>query len=358
MSGIFGILGRSPSDDTMINTVGQRLVFDATQEYVARINAEIEAALAVFVEEDTEDYKERYKLPGGGRMQRRNQQSGGGAVRAYGEWDVAYPLEDFDDQIAVDDVEFAYMTLQEYQRHLDTIQARYTNTVRHEMLLKLFKNTNTTFVDKRKGSLTVVPLANGDAVVYPPVLGSDTEATDNHYLNAGYLATAISDSNNPYEMIREELVEHFGENAGGESIAVFINPAETAETELLTSFDPVPDRFVRTGDNVDVPVNLPRVPGIILGRVSGVWVVQWRWVPATYMLAVHLDAPAPLKRRVDPAATGLPRGLAMVSDSTGDYPFREAHWRARFGMGVGNRLNGVVVEVSDDGAYTIPAAYA
>lgn len=358
MSGIFGILGRSASDDAVINTVGQRLVFDAAQEYVTRINDDLMRALTVFVEADTEDYIERYKLPGGGRMQRRNQQSGGGAVRAYGEWDVAYPLEDFDDQIAVDDVEFAYMTLQEFQLHLDTIQARYINTARFEFLQKLWKNTNTTFVDPRKGSLTVVPLANSDTVVYPPVLGSETEATDSHYLESGYVATAITDANNPYVTIREELVEHFGETTGGENIAVFINPAEAPETNLLTEFDPVIDRFIRAGDNADVPVNLPSVPGIILGRCSGVWVVQWRWIPAGYMLGVHLEAPAPLKRRVDPAVTGLPRGLALVSDVTGDYPFREAHWRARFGFGVGNRLNGVCMELANGGTYTIPTAYA
>ena len=358
MSGIYGLLNRSAADDTLINTIGQRIVFDASQEYIARIEADLARAISVFVEADTEDYKERYKLPGGGRMQRRNQQSGGGAVRQYGEWDVAYPLEDFDDQIAVDDVEFAYLTLQEYQLHLDTIQTRYINTVRFEFLQKLWKNTNTTFVDPRKGSLTVVPLANGDAVTYPPVLGSEDEATDDHYLETGYAATAISDTNNPYVTIKEELVEHFGETTGGENIAVFINPAEQPETDLLTDYTPVVDRFVRAGDDVDVPENLPNVPGIIQGRCNGVWVVQWRWIPAGYMLGVHLEAPAPLKRRLDPAATGLPRGLALVSDSMGDYPFREAHWRARFGFGVGNRLNGVALKFGNDGSYTIPTAYA
>ena len=115
MPGIYGLLGRSATDDTIINTIGQRLVFEASQTYVQSIEADLARALSVFVEGDTQDYKERYKLPGGGRMQARNQQSSGGAVRQYGEWDVAYPLKDFDDQIAVDDVEMAYMTLQEYQ---------------------------------------------------------------------------------------------------------------------------------------------------------------------------------------------------------------------------------------------------
>ena len=45
----------------------------------------------------------------------------------------------------------------------------------------------------------------------------------------------------------------------------------------------------------------------VIGRVNGVWVVEWRFVPANYILAIHLDAPKPLMQRVDPADTLSPR---------------------------------------------------
>ena len=98
------------------------------------------------------------------------------------------------------------------------------------------------------------------------------------------------------------------------------------------------------------------MPGRVVGRTNGVWVVEWRWIPANYMVAIDLDQPAPLKMRVDLAATGLPRGLNMVAQND-KYPLMGAEFRDRFGIGAGNRLNGVVMELGTGGTYTIPTAY-
>jgi hypothetical protein len=295
-------------------------------------------------------------LPGGGRLQRRGGQAPSAAVRAYGGYDVAYPLEDFGAQFSGDDVSLAYMTVQDIDRHLDTIFIQDANTVRFEMLKAIFDNTQGTFVDPLHGSLSIEPLANGDTVTYPPVIGSETEATEDHYLESSYAATAISDTNNPYLTIVDELEHHFQARTGGENIVVFCNNAESPETQALTEFDEVPDRFIRVGDNVDVPTGLPAVPGRILGRVSGAWAVEWRWCPANYMIGVYLEAPKPLKSRVDPADTGLTRGLQLVARDE-RYPLESSHYRHRFGFGCGNRLNGVVMELGTGGTYTIPTAY-
>lgn len=358
MSGILGYFKRSTTEDTYLNTMGQRMVFDAVTQYVERINADLMAAMTVLVGGPTEDFKWMYRLPGGGRMAKRAPGTTGGAVRPYGSWEVALPLEDYDAMIVADEVDWAYMTAGELQLYLDSVQAQYINAFRHEMLVKMFKNTNTTFTDRLKGSLTIVPLANGDTVTYPPVLGSETEATDTHYLESGYAATAISDTNNPYVTIYEELVEHFGDRTGGENVLVMINQAEAPETKALTDFTEVPDADIRSGDNVDVPAGLPMAPGRILGKTNNCWVSQWRWMPANYMLGIHLDAEAPLMMRVDPAGTGLPRGLAMRTGPSSDMPFEGSRWGARFGLGVTNRLNGVVMELGDGGTYTIPTGYS
>jgi len=193
--------------------------------------------------------------------------------------------------------------------------------------------------------------------LYPPVIGSESEAIEDHYLATAYAATAISDTNDPFATIRDDLNHHFGDNVGGENIVVFINPAEEPETTALSDFTSVEDRFIRSGDNTDVPFNLPGVPGIILGRVSGVWVAQWRWIPATYMLAIHMEEPAPLIRRVDPADTGLPSGLTLVQTDE-RYPLSSSYWEHRFGFGCGNRLNGIAMELgTGDGTWTIPGDY-
>jgi len=358
MTTIFGLAGMQATDFQFVNQVGQSLLYEMTQTYLAYINADVERAVSVFVQSVTEDHNQRYRLPGSGLMSERAEGTNGATVRAVGSVSVGFPLFDYSEQVAGTREDLAYMTPTDYQTHIDTVVTRYRNRLRHSILNALFDATTTTFTDRRWGDLTVKPLANGDSDVYPPVAGSTTEATDNHYLESGYAATAISDTNNPYVTIRDEIVEHFeGGMTGGDNIVVFINNAETAETEDLTDFEPVEDRFIRSGDNRDVPVNLPNVPGRIIGRTNGCWVSEWRWIPASYMLGVHLDVSAPCKMRVDPAATGLPRGLALVAQDD-SYPIASAEWNARFGIAVANRLNGVAFELGTGGTYTDPTAYS
>lgn len=357
MSGIFGHLNVSDSDRVFENTVGQRVIYEAAMDYINRANADLESALSIFVDSETEDYKLRYKLPAGGYLEQRGPDGRYGTAKAYGEWDVAFPLKDFGRIIAGNDVDMAYMTVGELDLHLRGIAGRNVNTVRAEVLHKLMDNVADSFTDPRHGSLTIQPLANDDGTEYPPVLGGASDVEDDHYLESGYAASAISDSNNPYTTIKNELEEHFGAPTGGSNLVVFIHTDEVPETEDLTDFDPVNDRFIRPGDDADLPINLPGgVPGRIVGRTNGVWVVEWRWVTSGYMLAVHADAPKPLMKRRDPADTGLPTGLNMVAEDE-QFPFQEMTWRHRFGFGCGNRLNGVVMELSDGGSYTVPTAY-
>jgi hypothetical protein len=358
MSGIFGHLNISDTERVFAATLGQQVLFEEARKYLDRVNQEMNQFLGVFVEETTENYKMRYKLPGGGHLQRRGPDGRYGAVKAYGYWDVALPREDFGAQIAGNDVDMAYMTVQELDNHISTVVLQNANTVRFELLKALINNTADTFTDPLWGSLTIQPLANGDTVVYPPVLGSESEATEDHYLEAGYLATAIDDTHNPYITIRDDLIHHYGISGDGYNIAVFINGAEAPETEALTDFDPVTDPYVQPGANPNTLFGLPAgLPGAVIGRTNGVWVIRWDWVPATYMIGVHLDAPKPLKMRVDPADTGLGRGLQLVARDE-QFPFESSFWRHRFGLGCGNRLNGVVMELAAGGSYTIATGYS
>ena len=361
MGQLLGLLNiaEAAADKTFVSTIGQRLVYDAVQTLLNTYNAELAKAKRLFVERTTSDFKFRYVLPGGGRLQRRGGQAQSGAVKSTGSWDVAFPLEDFGAQFGGDDIALAYMTAAALDRHLDTITIQDVNTVRFEMLKALFNNTARTFQDEVQGSLTIQPLANNDSVVYPPVMGSESEATDNHYLFSGYTAANISDTNNPYPTIRAELVEHFGgPEQGGDNVATFINSSESAKTRALAGFDSVTARFINPGANTDQPTSLPTgLPGNVIGYVAqGGWVVEWDWIPSGYALGLHLDAPRPLVERIDPAETGLGQGLQLVYEDT-EYPLKSSHYRHRFGLGAGNRLNGVVMKF-DLAAYSVPAIYA
>ena len=358
MSTIFGALNLNDTDRVFQATAGQVVIYDAVREYLDRYNADMVAATSIFVEGTTTDHSERYKLPGSGKLQRRGIQSRTGEVKANAGWDVAFPLEDFGASFAADDVTMAYMTVGDLDRHIQTVVNQDRNTRRHEILRALFNSTDGTFSDPLWGSLTIRRLANGDsAVLFPPVLGTEAEATEQHYLESGYAASAISDTNNPYVTIRDELEEHFGAPTAGSDIVVFVNNAQRAKTEALTNFSEVEDRYVRLGTQTDqTNGSLPSVPGRILGRVDGVWVVEWRWIPANYMVGIHLEAAKPLKMRIDPADTGLGSGLQLVAQDS-DFPFTTSHWRHRFGLGVGNRLNGVVFELGTGGTYSVPSGY-
>ena len=147
----------------------------------------------------------------------------------------------------------------------------------------------------------------------------------------------------------------FARNRAGGHIAT--REVEQAYCEHDKMF--LPDRYIRVGDNTDVPQGLPNVPGRIIGRHGhGAWVVEWRWVPSAYMIGIHLGQPGPLVRRVDPADTGLwSGGLALVARDE-QFPFEASVWRHRFGFGGGNRLNGVVMELGTGGTYSIPSGYS
>lgn len=362
MSGVFGHLNVSDSDYVFSSTVGQRVIFEAATNYVNRANEELNRLLSVFVSRTTSEFKLRYKLPGNGYLQRRGPDGRYGAVKATGQWDVSFPLEDFGAIIAGNDVDMAYMTVAELDRHIQTVVQQNVNTVRYELLKALMSGSNGTFVDPLHGSLTIRRLANTDSTSYPPVIGSVDEADDQHYVELGDVATAIDDTHDPWigtntnsVNIVEELEEHFGIAAGSAEIVSFVNKAEVPEISALTEFEPVDISQIREGTQTASPVQVPTgLPGVVIGRHrAGAWIVRWDFVPATYILSVHTGVEAPLMKRIDPPETGLGTDLQLVAEDE-EFPFKETTWRHRFGFGVANRLNGFVVECAAGGSYTDP----
>lgn len=356
MSGIYGLLGIEDSDRSFrVQNSGAEVVYDAISELLDSWNVGLSQAMGVFVEKETDIFKKRYKLPGGGKLQEVGVQAQVAARKRTGQYDVAFPLKEYAAGFGGNRVEMAYMTIEELDNHLKSLFTEDAATVRYLMLTRLFDEDQVTFVDDLHGSLSIEGLANGDAVVYPPVVGSATEATEDHYLESNYAAGDISDTNNPFKTIRDELLHHTGRQLGGNNVAVFIHNDETPETEALTDFDPVSDTFVADGMDTAVPVGLPAaLPGRVIGRTNGVWVVEWDFIPSGYMYGQDLDQPAPLYMRVDPADTGLPRGFALVTDEKGKGPLSGAVWSRRIGFGAGNRLNGVCMELGTGGSYTEP----
>jgi hypothetical protein len=356
MGALLGSVGISDLDTTRINAIGQTVVYDASMALIANFNDQLLVSRRIFVGGSSDVWSTKYLQAGGGYLQPRGQQSETAAERVGGDWKVERPLYDFGTQLAVDDVTAAYLTVGDWERQLRGVFNRGTNTYRHQMLLALLNNTARTFNDKLHGTLSITPLANGDSVLYDPIEGATAAATEDHYLVSGYTGANISDTNNPIVTIVNELVEHFGRETGGSEVVVFIHPDNEAKITALATFDEVMDSRLILSANVNVPTNLPDVPGVVIGRCNGAWVVVWRSVPTGYLIGVHLEADAPLYERIDPADTGLPTGLQLVATDM-DYPFDMYHWRYRFGIGPANRLNGVVMQLKASGTYDIPTGY-
>mgnify|MGYP000911329147 CR=1 FL=1 len=371
MSSLPGILNINDTERAFVNVLGQELVFDAINTVLAQYNAEVSAQLGVFVERDTERFKMRYLLPGGGRLQEMGRQGAAGAVKRAGYYDVSFPLRQYGAELGGSRVDMAYMSIAEVDAHLDTIMIQDLNTMRWNILTAIFEDTNLTFSDMLHGDLTVRRLANGDGTLYPAVLGSETEAEDNHYINAGYAVADIAAANNPAVTLRDEIVEHFGGLAvNGNNIVYFHGADQTPYLSAIDGYIPMEDKFLTAntyvhsaGANYPLgwpkPQGWPNVPGRVHGRAWGVWLSEWTgWIPNKYGIAVLLEVPAPLMKRVDPSDTGLGNGLQLVATDY-EHPLQRARYEHRYGLGAGNRLSAAVIEINGaGGSYDPPTEYA
>lgn len=360
MSDLAGILNISDSERAFVNTVGQQIVFDACNRLLAEYNEEVNLSIGVFIERETEKFKMRYLLPGGGKLQRMGRQAPAGAVKRHGYYDVAFPLRQWGAELAGDRVDMAYLSIAELQAHLDSIMIKDLNTLRWRILTSIFEDTNLTFTDPIHGALTVTRLANTDGTSYPPVLGSESEADDDHYIDAGYAVAAIAAANNPVPTLRDEIAEHFGGiGSHGRNFVYFHAADQTDYLAAIAGYVALTDQYVVAASTTAEAFGYPNVPGRVHGRGWGAWLVEWDgWIPDTYGLMVLQEVGAPLFKRVDPADTGLGRGLQLVATDY-NHPMQRASYEHRYGLGCGNRLSAACIMIAGaNGGYTPPTAYA
>lgn len=356
MSTILGIAQLSLDEYTYVLRNDRSIIYDAVMMYNG-VRAEArQQAMSFFVESDTTNGSDKYQLPMTGRDTPVRSDAQPNTLRRFGSWDVGFPLFTYKPQLATTPVSLAYLTPAELDAHFDGINNRYDETLRYEILARIFDNTATAFVDPEETlpGETVQPLANGDTVNYAPVLGSSAQATENHYFGTNYTSANISDTNNPIKTIVADLIEHFGRMTGGSNIVVLINDGERDAIESLSGFVPVDDNYVNEGDDTSLAAPPANIPGETIGRVSGATVAVWDWIPSGYMVGRHMEAPAPLQRRVDPAGTGLGGGQLIDEGTVIGNAVTWNKWMYRFGIGAGNRLNGVVAQLVASTDYTAP----
>lgn len=349
MATSYGMLTSFDSDRQFVSTVGQDVVYAAINDLLDRHNKVVNESMAVFVDRQTDLHKMRYLLPIGGEMQTLGQQAPPGAVKRTGSYDVALPLVGIGDRLAGDRVDMGYLTAGQLESQIKSIMDRDANSVRRDLLASIFINTSRVFDDPIWGNITIQPLANNDATVFPPVIGAAAGAIDNHYL----AMTPVNAVN--FQTALDELMEHFGWVQGGDNVLCLCSPTDGATIGALNGFNAYADRFTNPSDAATWASSFPNAPGITTGRYLGCWINEWMWMPDNYLIFVHLDVPSPLYMREDPSDTGLGTGLKLVATNE-QYPITNSFYEHRYGFGVANRLNAVVWHVTA-GAYAIPAHY-
>ena len=360
MSTVAGVLNITDSQHAFISNVGQALVFDAVNQVLADYNEDVSKAVSIFIQSETDKFKFRHLLPASGKLPAMGREGAAPSMKRIGYNDVAIPLTQFGVELSGGRVNLGYLTVEELDAQLTMVTMGDLNTLRWSILTALFENDNSTFDDPVHGDLTIKRLANGDTDTYPPVLGSETEATDNHYLVAGYTVAAIADANNPVVTLRNEIAEHYGGIGSRGREFVYLHGADqTAYLAAITGYVPCSDQYVTIGqDTADVRFFPSNVPGRIHGRLSGAWLCEWDgWIPDTYGMMILMTVPAPLYRRHDPAVTGLGRGMQLVATDV-NHPMHRASFENRYGVAVVNRLPAAVMLVTEDAFYTPPSAYA
>lgn len=341
----YGFVGMAHLGNERLTTVGQQAVWDAIQQSAAEHTRQLNALLEGFVARTTLN-KMRFYQPGADTLQPLDEYGNPLVVRPSGYYDVAFPIDGGGTAWGSNRVSRELMTVDEANRNTLNALRADADWVRRHILAAVFDNVTWTYADPEVGSLTIQPLANGDTVTYLKVGGAT--ATDTHYLAQ---ANAIDDSNNPFDDIYDELMEHAG--AMG-PVIVYVPTNLTTAIEGLTDFVPIGDPDIRYGTGVDqVQGAINRGFGDeILGKANKCWIVEWRALPDSYMIG--WDSSKQVLGMREYPSTSL-QGFFPENFSP-DGNLQEMRMIRYAGFGAMNRAAALVYRVGN-GSYAIPTGY-
>lgn len=295
--------------------------------------------------------RERFRLPGGGTLQPLDEHGIPVPVQVGAYQDIGFPIAGGGTGWGTNRVSRQMMTVGQANELQVMVQSQDRDWVKRHVLAAILDNTEYLFGDYEIGDVTVYPLANGDAQLY--MLNTGLAATDNHYLAQ---AAAIADATNPYPAIRTELSQHPG-NTG--PYVAFIASSLRSTTEALATFVPVGDPDIELGtgsDRLAAGIDGIRMFGDeVLGKVDGVWIVEYSGMPTDYILALATGAATPAIAMREYPAPGL-QGL-IEEDFSPDGNRQERRFIRYAGFGARNRVAAVVQRIGN-GAYAIPTGYA
>lgn len=348
MAILAGLLNQSDLSDQRVTTVGIRQVFDAIEQSVAEHNRQLNALMALFSTTTTE-FQTRYELAGNTRNQPLDENGRARPIKPSGNYTVGFPIHDSGNAWGKNYKTSVKMTVGEVARITAMMLDGDSRWMRDHVLAALFFENGTTpwpFTDPLHGSLSIYGLANGDTTTYQIMSGADSAATDDHVKGSATVTAAM------FLDIHDELVEH-PENQG--EVVAFVPTASKATIEGLAGFYPVADPNLRSGSGVTELARSLNIatPGTLFGYLEGVWVFEWRSMPADYVIGTTVGGTPALAMRQEPEAEL--QGFNRVADRN-DHPWYETQYLRSVGFGAFNRT-GAIVYRTNNATYAIPTGY-
>lgn len=233
-----------------------------------------------------------------------------------------------------------------------------------KILRQVFRNTtrNFTLHTDLVDAVTVFPFYNNDGTVPPKWKTYTHLSTHNHYLTSGAAAIVSGDLDD----MEDHLYHHGYGVQGGSRLILLVNRAEGKVIRKFTaptdSYDFIPSPNVGGGVIQAQGTIIGRPQGELPGQIGtyGPWhVLEEDMLPAKYVFGFATGGERslsnPIGVRIHENA-GL-RGLKLVKGPDNDYPLTDSYYRHGFGTGVRHRGGGVVMEITADATYDIPAGY-
>lgn len=236
----------------------------------------------------------------------------------------------------------------------------------------LFNPLNGQGITDESLPVTVYKFYNGDGEVPPPVGANTFDGTHNHYLTTQGVASSATLTPAAVEAVKTHLDHHGYTMLAGYRKVLWVNPQEANIVKAWRVASGAPWDFIpsdtRAGGGVWIPegsggryVGAPtgNVPGQI--GTYGPWhVVEEEYIPAGYIAGIvtggpdNLTNPIGIREHSNPAF----RGLKLIPGNRNDYPLVESFFQRGLGTGIRQRGAGVILQVSGNAAYAVPAIYA
>lgn len=358
MTTMFGYLGLEQLFEDQSQISDLTPIWAQAEEAIRAYNAEMQKFIAPFAQPTTQA-QFRYKLPGGTNYQPLDDKGNPLPVSGFGHYDVGLPLRGAGTAFGDNLVTRAKLTPNEIARRtLEAVRADL-DWMRRHMMAALFTNTDYPFssvLTPEESDVIVRPLATVASGI-EWLKRDGTMGTDEHYLAQ---ASSISDTNNPFPVIYEELAEHPQNNVSAGAPVVAYIPTNLQESVMgLTSFIPTARMYIKEGSDTAVAVAGSQYGyfgdflGIVGGANNSVVVRVWSHLPSNYIFAHAIGAGPILGMRQfpEPELQGV---IATMRDVDGNY--MEMQFRRFAGFGVLNPIGACVMRIGN-ASYAIPSGY-